>query len=96
MSIIVSPIITEKMTGLTEKLNRFGFRVNTNANKIQIKKAVEDMYGVSVESVKTMNYSGKARSRYTKTGMAEGRTDKFKKAIVTLAEGDSIDFFSNI
>lgn len=84
------------MTGLTEKLNRFGFRVDTNANKIQIKDAVEAMYGVNVESVKTMNYSGKAVSRYTKTGLAQGRTNKFKKAIVTLAEGDSIDFFSNI
>ena len=96
MSIIVSPIITEKMTGLTEKLNRFGFRVNTNANKIQIKKAVEDMYGVSVESVKTMNYSGKSKSRFTKTGLVKGRSNKFKKAIVTLVEGDAIDFYSNI
>lgn len=96
MSIIISPIITEKMTGLTEKLNRFGFRVNTNANKIQIKNAVEAMYNVSVESVKTMNHKGKARSRHTKTGLAQGRTDKFKKAIVTLTEGDTIDFFSNI
>lgn len=96
MSILISPIITEKMTGLTERMNRYGFRVDTNANKIQIKNAVESMYGVHVESVKTMNYSGKAVSRYTKNGLAQGRTNKFKKAIVTLTEGDTIDFFSNI
>ena len=96
MSILKSPIITEKMTGLTEKLNRYGFRVDPNANKIEIKSAIESMYGVSVESVKTMNYGGKAKSRFTKAGLLEGRTDKFKKAIVTLVEGDAIDFYSNI
>lgn len=96
MSILLSPIITEKMTGLSEKLNRYAFRVDTNANKIQIKDAVEAMYGVSVESVNTMNYNGKAVSRYTKNGLAQGRTNKFKKAIVSLTEGDAIDFFSNI
>lgn len=96
MSILKSPIITEKMTGLTEKLNRYGFRVDPNANKIQIKTAVEAMYSVNVESVKTMNYGGKAKSRFTKAGLVQGRSNKFKKAIVTLVEGDAIDFYSNI
>jgi len=96
MSIIKSPVITEKMTGLTEKLNRYGFRVDPNANKIEIKTAIEAMYGVGVEAVKTMNYSGKSKSRFTKTGLVKGRSNKFKKAIVTLVEGDAIDFYSNI
>jgi len=96
MEIILKPIVTEKMTDLGEKLNRFAFVVNKEANKIEIKKAVEEMYDVSVLSVNTMNYQGKAKSRYTKAGMISGRTNSFKKAIVTLIEGDSIDFFSNI
>ncbi len=96
MEIIVKPIVTEKMTDLGEKLNRFAFVVNKDANKIEIKKAVEEMYDVNVLSVNTMNYQGKAKSRYTKAGMISGRTNSFKKAIVTLNEGDSIDFFSNI
>ncbi len=96
MSIIIKPIITEKMTLLGEKLNRFGFIVDRNANKIQIKKAVEEIYDVSVESVKTMVYGGKAKSRMTKSGNITGKTNSFKKAIITLAEGETIDFYSNI
>ncbi len=96
MSVLKKPVITEKMTSLTEGLNRFGFVVDRNANKIQIKDAVESMYGVTVESVNTMNYKGKHKTRYTKTGWVEGRTNQFKKAIVTLVEGDTIDFYSNI
>ena len=97
MNIIVKPIITEKMTKTTEKFpNRFGFIVDKRANKIEIKRAVEELYGVKVESVNTMNYSGKNKSRYTKSGVIQGRTAAFKKAIVMLAEGDTIDFFSNI
>lgn len=97
MNIIVKPIITEKMTKTTEMFpNRFGFIVDKRANKIEIKKAVEELYGVKVESVNTMNYSGKNKSRYTKSGFIQGRTAAFKKAIVMLAEGDTIDFFSNI
>lgn len=96
MSTLKKPVITEKMTALTEELNRYGFVVDHNANKLQIKTAVEEMYGVSVGKVNTMNYKGKHKTRYTKTGWVEGRTNKFKKAIVTLAEGDSIDFYSNI
>lgn len=96
MQILKKPLITEKMTALTEGLNRYGFVVDHKANKIQIKEAVEKMYGVSVESVNTMNFKGKHKTRYTKTGWVEGRTNQFKKAIVTLVEGDNIDFYSNI
>jgi large subunit ribosomal protein L23 len=95
-NIIIKPVITEKMTGLGEKLNRFGFIVNKKANKIQIKNAVEDFYGVDVISVNTMNYSGKEKSRFTKGGVISGRTNSYKKAIVTLADGETIDFYSNI
>lgn len=96
MDILLKPIVTEKMTEQGESLNRFGFMVDKRANKIQIKKAVEEMYGVTVESVNTMIYSGKNKSKYTKAGMIQGRTNSFKKAIVTLLEGDTIDFYSNI
>lgn len=97
MGIIIKPIVTEKQTAITEKFpNRYGFRVSPDANKLEIKKAVEDMYGVTVESVNTMNYAGKKKSRYTKSGIISGKTSAFKKAIVTLKEGETIDFFSNI
>ena len=96
MNVIIKPVITEKMTEMGEKLNRFGFIVNKKANKIQIKSAVEDFYGVDVIAVNTMNYSGKEKSRSTKGGIISGRTNSYKKAIVTLAEGETIDFYSNI
>lgn len=96
MNIIIKPVVTEKMTELSEKLNRYGFIVHKKANKLQIKKAVEELYGVEVASVNTMNYTGKNKSRFTKTGIISGRTGSFKKAIVTLAEGETIDFYSNI
>jgi large subunit ribosomal protein L23 len=96
MGIIVKPVVSEKMTDQTEKLNRYGFLVNHTANKIQIKKAVEDAYGVSVESVNTMNYAGKSKSKFTKAGLIKGKTNRYKKAIITVAEGDVIDFYSNI
>jgi large subunit ribosomal protein L23 len=97
MGIIIKPIVTEKLTMITEKKsNRVGFRVSPDANKLQIRKAVEEMYNVVVEDVNTMNYSGKQKSRYTKSGVISGRQTAFKKAIVTLKEGDTIDFFSNI
>lgn len=96
MIIIKKPVITEKMTAITEKLNRYAFIVDKRANKLQIKQAVQDLYGVQVESVNTINYEGKLKSRYTKTGIISGRRDAFKKAIVTLAKGETIDFFSNI
>ena len=96
MIIIKKPVITEKMTAISEKLNRFAFIVDKNANKYQIKDAVEKLYDVKVVSVNTMNYAGKKKSRYTKSGAITGKTAAFKKAIVTLREGDTIDFFSNI
>ena len=96
MSIIRKPIITEKMTDQSELYNRFAFVVDRKANKIQIKKAVEEMYDVSVNSVRTMICIGKKRTRGTKSGMIIGRTSTYKKAIVTLSEGDSIYFYSNI
>lgn len=96
MDILLKPIVTEKMTDQGETLSRFGFIVNKKANKIQIKKAVEEMYGVNVVAVNTMIYAGKSKSRYTRTGIISGRTKSYKKAIVTLAEGETIDFYSNI
>ncbi|MDD4142393.1 MAG: 50S ribosomal protein L23 [Bacteroidales bacterium] len=96
MEIIIKPIVTEKMTLMTEKLNRYAFVVSKAANKIQIKEAVEKMYGVDVEAVNTINYSGKLKSRFTKGGVISGRTNAFKKAIVTIASGQVIDFYSNI
>lgn len=96
MNILLKPIVTEKMTVQSEKFNRYGFIVAKDANKLQIKKAVEEMYGVTVESVKTMIYNGKRKVRYTKSGIMSGRTPVYKKAIITVAEGDTIDFYSNI
>ena len=96
MDIIKKPIITEKMTNQSEKYNRFAFVVDRKSNKIEIKKAVEEMYDVVVDSVRTMVCIGKKRVRGTKSGMIQGKTSTYKKAIVTLAEGDSIDFYSNI
>jgi large subunit ribosomal protein L23 len=96
MNIIKQPIITEKMTNQSEKYNRYAFVVDRKVNKIEIKKAVADMYDVTVDSVRTMVCIGKKRVRGTKSGMIVGKTSTYKKAIVTLAEGDSIDFYSNI
>lgn len=96
MAIIIKPVITEKMTDLSEKLNQFGFIVDKSANKLQIKEAVEELYGVEVVSVNTMKYAGKAKSRFTKGGVISGKTNSYKKAIVTVAEGETIDFYSNI
>lgn len=96
MDIIKKPVITEKMTEVGEKENRYGFIVDKRANKLQIKQAVKEIYGVEVATVNTMNYSGKTKSRYTKAGFITGKTNSYKKAIVTLAEGETIDFYSNI
>jgi large subunit ribosomal protein L23 len=96
MGIIIRPIITEKMTADSEKFNRYGFIVDPKANKLQIAEAVKEMYGVTVEKVNTMNYAGKKKSRYTKAGVISGKTNAYKKAIVEVAEGESIDFYSNI
>ena len=96
MAIIIKPIVTEKMTVQGEKLNRYGFIVDRHANKIEIKDAVEQMYNVTVADVNTLNYHGKKKSRYTKAGMLRGRENHYKKAYVTLAGEDKIDFYSNI
>ena len=96
MNILLKPIVTEKMTSQGDKFNRYGFIVAKNANKIEIKNAVEEMYGVTVDSVNTMRYGGKVKTRYTKSGVMTGKSPATKKAIVTLAEGNTIDFYSNI
>ena len=96
MGIIIKPIVTEKLTVQGEKLNRYGFIVDREANKIQIKTAVEQMYNVTVADVNTVNYHGKRKSRYTKAGMLKGRANHYKTAYVTLAGEDKIDFYANI
>ena len=96
MAIIIKPIVTEKMTAAGEKLNRYGFQVARTANKIEIKKAVEEMYGVTVLAVNTMRYDGKLKLRNTKQGLTVGRTNAYKKAIVTVQKDQKIDFYSNI
>ena len=96
MEILLKSIVTEKLTSQGESLNRYGFIVERQANKLQIRTAVEQMYGVTVTDVNTMRYAGKNKSRYTKSGIIPGKTNAFKKAIVTLKEGDKIDFYSNI
>ncbi|GJM27561.1 MAG: 50S ribosomal protein L23 [Cyclobacteriaceae bacterium] len=95
MSVLVKPLVTEKVSALNEE-GRYGFVVSNNANKIQIKKAVEATYGVTVEDVNTMRYVGKKKSRHTKSGVISGRTPGYKKAIVKVADGDVIDFYSGI
>lgn len=96
MSTIIKPIITEKITKDGELFNRFGFVVNKKANKVEIKKAIEKAYGVSVLNVNTMIYRADRTTKYTKSGMISGKTSAYKKAVVTLKEGDTIDFYTNI
>ncbi|NJM78952.1 MAG: 50S ribosomal protein L23 [Flavobacterium sp.] len=96
MSIIIKPIITEKITKEGELFNRFGFVVDKKANKIQIKKAVESVYGVNVVAVNTMNYRADRSVKYTKSGLISGKTNAYKKAIVQVQEGETIDFYTNI
>lgn len=94
MAYIVKPLVTEKVTDLTEKHNVFCFVVRPEANKLQIQNEVEALYNVKVVSVNTVNYAGKNKSRYTKAGLLRGKTNAFKKAYVTLKEGESIDFLA--
>lgn len=96
MNVLIKPVVTEKMTKQSEKLNRFGFVVNKEANKLQIKQAVESAYSVTVEAVNVQNYAGKLKVRNTKNGIAKGIANRHKKAIVTLKTGDTIDLYSNI
>ena len=96
MSILIKPIITEKATLDSELRNCFSFLVNTKANKVEIKKAVETVYGVSVDKVRTINVRPDRKTKYTKTGLQHGKTNAAKKAIVQLAEGETIDLYANI
>ena len=95
MSVLKKPLVTEKVSALNEK-GKYGFIVNADANKVEIRQAVEKQYGVNVEHVNTMNVMGKKKTRYTKTGILSGRRPGYKKAIVTLAQGEVIDFYSNV
>ena len=96
MSIIVKPIVTEKVTKNSELLNQFGFVVERKANKVQIKKAVEAAYGVNVVAVNTMNVRPDRSTKFTKSGLISGKTNAIKKAIVRVQEGETIDFYNNI
>lgn len=95
MSVLKKPLVTEKVSAMNEK-GKYGFIVDTDANKVEIKKAVEKQYGVTVQSVNTMKVMGKFKTRYTKAGVLAGRKPNYKKAIVTLAAGEVIDFYSNV
>ena len=96
MSVLIKPIITEKITAEGELYNRYGFVVDTTANKLQIKDAVEATYKVSVKKVRTMNYAPKRKTKFTKKGVQHGKTNAYKKAIVDITEGENIDFYSNL
>ena len=96
MNILLKPVITEKATADSELKNRFTFLVDPNANKVQIKKAVESTYGVSVDKVRTMRYGAERKTRFTKTGIQKGKSATTKKAIIQVAEGDTIDFYNNL
>ena len=96
METLIKPVITEKMTAQGEKMNRFGLIVNPDANKVDIKKAFEKTYNVNVVNVWTQNYIGKVKTRNTKRGPVSGVTNRHKKAVVSLKEGETIDFYSNI
>jgi len=114
MAFIIKPLVTEKMTKITDKTSvektykvkgetrtkkaevKYGFVVRPEANKLEIKNEIETLYNVTVINVNTMRYAGKRQSRYTRAGLIKGQKNAFKKAIVTLKEGDTIDFYSNI
>lgn len=96
MGTLIRPIITEKATADSEDMNRFAFEVAIDANKVEIRKAVEELYGVNVEKVRTSVVPGKKKSRYTKNGVVSGSTGKYKKAIVEVRSGETIDLYSNI
>ena len=95
-NILIKPIITEKSEMLSESYNQYVFLVNKKANKVEIKKAVEEMYNVAVDSVNTLILPGKKKVRYTKAGVQKGVIPSYKKAIVRLAEGEEIDFYADI
>ena len=94
--VLIKPILTEKANAQQEKLRRYAFKVDRRANKLEIKKAVEEFYGVSVVDVNTAVVPGKNKSRYTKAGFIQGMIGAFKKALVTVADGETIDLYANI
>jgi len=96
MDILLKPILTEKATNESELRNSYTFIVSKTANKVEIKKAVEASYGVSVVKVRTMIYGAESRTRYTKKGVQTSKKGSYKKAIVKISEGDRIDFFANL
>lgn len=96
MDILIKPIITEKATNASELHNCYSFLVNPKANKVEIKKAVESAYGISVVKVRTLNYGPERKTKYTKTGIQSGKTNATKKAVIHVSEGDAIDFYSNL
>ena len=96
MDISIIPIVSEKANAISERTNRFSFKVSPDANKNQIKMLIEKLYDVKVVDVSTMNYEGKKKMRYTKRGIQRGKVAAFKKAVVTVAEGQTIDFYSNL
>ncbi len=95
-NVVIRPLLTEKMTELTEKNNQYGFIVDINANKIEIAKAIEQKFEVNVESVNTIRHKGKTKTQFTRRGRFSGRTPRYKKAIVTLKEGQTIDLFTEV
>jgi len=95
MSVLIKPLVTEKVSSMNEK-GKYGFIVKKVANKVEIKKEIEKVYGVKVESINTMIYQGKRKTRYTKSRVVEGRRDAYKKAVVTVAQGEVIDFYAGI
>jgi len=94
--VLVKPILTEKANSQQEKLRKYAFKVARKANKLEIKKAIEEFYGVSVVDVNTVVVPGKNKTRYTKAGFIQGQKPSYKKALVTVAEGDTIDLYANI
>lgn len=95
-SVLIRPLITEKMTLITEEENKYGFVVDYNANKIEIAKAIKDKFEVDVVAVNTVRHKGKAKTQFTKRGRFTGRTPRYKKAIVTIKEGQTIDLFGEV
>lgn len=95
-NIIIKPMVTERLTADAEKLNKYGFIVKKDANKIEIREAVEKMYGVSVTGIRTMNYMGKKSVKFTTSGVLKGSKASYKKALVTVAKGEAIDFYAGI
>lgn len=95
-NILIRPLVTEKSELASEELNQYTFIVNKKANKIEIAKAIKDTYSVEVVAVNTVNVAAKSRSRMTRSGVIKGRKSGYKKAIVTVYEGDTIDFYGNV